>query len=225
MPIKKKALGAAATLSLVGGFATVGTMSATAATPRCGKTCIEIFSPRFGTAAQPNFVETVRHGVARVGQPAILYKASSSDPAGDWIVPAGGPVPVSEFYAKGLVSAAVNRHYGSLEAAQIEYAPYGKPTGLCTGVAKTAYENEGLTLQPCSVPDNTVWIIDPAVAPPAAAGYFALISGSTTDFVHPFAMTYRHKPPAKIRADHLRFSTDGTVSDTQLFGAAFGVVN
>jgi hypothetical protein len=224
MSMKTKALGAAAALTLVAGLGTVGTVSAAAATPKCGSHCIEVFSPRFGTPAQPNFVETVRHGIARVGQPAILHRASRSNPAEDWIVPAGGPIPVSQFYAEGLVSSAIESQYGSLDAAQIEYAPYGNATGLCTGVAKVAYENEGLTLQPCSAPDHTVWIIDPAVAPPSAAGFFALINGSTTDFSRPYVMTYRHEPPAQIRADHLRLSKHGTASDTQLFGADLGVL-
>jgi hypothetical protein len=224
MSMKTRVLGAAVSLTLVGGLTTVGTVPATAATPQCGSHCIEVFSPRFGTPAQPDFVETVRHRVARVGQPAILYRASDSNPAEDWIVPAGGLVAVSQLYAEGLVSAAVERHYRSLDAAQIEYAPHGKATGLCTGVAMTAFENEGLTLQPCSVPDDTIWIIDTAVAPPTEAGYFALINGSTTDFSRPYVMTYRHDPPAQIRAEHLRLSKDGTASDTQLFGADFGVL-
>jgi hypothetical protein len=134
-------------------------------------------------------------------------------------------VPVSQFYADGLVSAAVKSHYGTLDAAQIEFAPFGKATGLCTGVPQTPFANEGLSLQPCSVPGNTVWIIDPAAAPKSLAGSFALINGSTTDFSHPFAMTYAYKPPAPIRVDQLRFSPAGTVPETQLFGAAFGVAS
>jgi hypothetical protein len=45
---------------------------------------------------------------------------------------------VSDFFAAGLVSAAVNQHYGSETAVQIEYAPFGEPTGLCSGLAATA---------------------------------------------------------------------------------------
>ena len=123
MSVKSNILGAAATLTIVGGsLSTVGTVPADAATPQCGSHCIEVFSPRFGTPTQPNFVETALGGAAKVGRPAVLYSASSSNPAEDWMVPTGGPVPVSEFYAKGLVSAVVNSHYGSLMAAQIEFA-------------------------------------------------------------------------------------------------------
>ena len=196
-----------------------------AATPQCGPHCIEVFSPRFGTADQPKFVETARGGVAKKGIPAILYSANSSNRAEDWVVPTGGPVPVSQFFAKGLVSATVDSHFGKLEAAQIEFAPYGKATGLCTGVSETPYQNEGLSLQPCKIPGNTVWIIDTSAAPRAAKGYFALVNGSSTDFSKPFAMAYAQQPPAQIVVQHLLFSDAGTVPESQLFGAAFGVVS
>ena len=110
-------------------------------------------------------METVFLGIPVRGVPTEVRPASSSNPAEDLIVPPGGPVKVSQFYAEGMVSAAVDEHYGSDHAVQIEYAPYGKPTGLCTAVATTAYQDEGLSLQPCSAPGTTVWIIDVADSP------------------------------------------------------------
>ena len=67
MSIKSKVLAVAAALTVAGGLSTVGTLPANAATPQCGPHCIQIFSARFGTNADPNFVETVFQGVARVG--------------------------------------------------------------------------------------------------------------------------------------------------------------
>jgi hypothetical protein len=225
MSIKAKVLGAAAALTVIGGVSAVGTtMSATAATPQCGPSCIQVFSPRFGTTAHPNFIENVRHGVAKVGQATILGPASSSNPAGDLMAMAPTKnAHVSDFFAAGMVSADVNSHFGSLPALQLQYTPLGKATGLCVGVAKTAFSNEGLTLRPCAEPGTTVWIIDPFVAPPLS-GYFAIINGSTTDFSHPFAMTYAHEPPARIRLDHLQVSQDGKAPVTQLWGKVIGVV-
>lgn len=175
------------------------------------------------TNANPNFVETVFQGVARVGQPTILARPSSSNPAGDLIAtaPPSGSL-VSDFFAAGLVSAAVNQHYGNLNAAQIEYAPFGKRTGLCAGLATTAYQNEGLTLQPCSTPGTTVWIIDTADSPATAPLRFPIVSGSTTDFTHPFAMTIHGNPAHKrfpqIKVQRLRGNPDH-VRVSQLWGA------
>jgi hypothetical protein len=121
-----------------------------------------------------------------------------------------------------MVSADVNSHYGPMHAIQLVYAPFGNPTSFCSGVGKTAFDNEPLSLQPCSVPGTTVFIIDRDVAPTSKSGFFAIISGSTTDFVQPFVMTYLHQPPARIRLNHLQLGVDGKANDTQLWSAKPG---
>jgi hypothetical protein len=225
MSIKTKLLGTAATLTVGAatftavGAVTGGTTAANAATPQCGLSCIQVFSPRFGTS----FIESVLDGVAQAGQPTILGAASSSNPAGDFMPIVLGTGHVSDLYAAGMVSAAVNSNFGNLPALQLQYTPSGNATGLCSAVAETAYQNEALSLQPCNTPGTTVWIIDPAVAPGSGSGYFAIINGSTTDFSRPFAMTYKHEPPAPIVLDHLQITEDGTAPITQLWSRAFGV--
>ena len=220
MSIKRTVLAAAATLTVAGGLGTVGALPATAATPQCGPHCIQVFSAKFGTSADPGFVETVFQGVGTVGQPTIVAPPSSTDPAGDLIVPRAGLV--SAFFAAGLVSAAVNQHYGSELAVQIEFAPLGQPTGLCSALATTAYQNEGLTLQPCSTPGTTVWIVDRADSPGPPSAPFPIVNGSTTDFTHPFAMIIHgnpgHKRFPQIKVQRLRGNPDH-VRISQLWGA------
>jgi hypothetical protein len=228
MSIKSKMLAPAAVLTLAGGLSTMGTVAASAATPQCGQNCVEVYSAEFATPANLGFVETVFLGIPLRGVPTEVRPASSSNPAEDLIVPLGAPVPVSELYAQGMVSAAVNEHFGSEPAVQIEYAPYGKPTGLCTAVATTAYQNEGLSLQPCSTPGTTVWIIDTADSPATAAnGIFPIVNGSDTDFVHPYAMTIlgnpAHQPFTPIIMQHLT-GNPGSVPTNQLWGANHGIV-
>src|SRR5205814_7569329 len=79
----------------------------------------------------------------------------------------------------GLVSAAVNLHYGgggclvfnqqtqtcvtkqpNDPAIELEYAPFGVDSGLCLGTATTAIHGEGVSLQPCGLSSKTVWIAD-----------------------------------------------------------------
>lgn len=226
MSITRRMLAAAATLTVAGGLAVVGTLSASAATPQCGPHCIQVFSAEFGTPTQPSFVETVFQGVAQAGQPTILAGPSSSNPAGDLIAMAPGGGLVSDFFTAGMVSAAVKAHYGTERAAQIQYAPLGVPTGLCAALATTAYQNEGLSLQPCSTPGTTVWIIDTADSPATAPTYFPIVNGSTTDFCHPFAMTYPSKAdPARTRLPQIKvrhlIGNPAAVPDRQLWGAKF----
>jgi hypothetical protein len=220
MSIRSKLLVTAATLTMAGGLSTAGTLSAGAATPQCGPHCVQIFSAKFGTPANPGYVETVSRGIAKAGVPTGLRPVSSHKPAGDLIVSRAGLV--SNFYAAGMVSAAVNNHYGNLHAVQIEYAPRGTATGLCAALATTAYQNEALSLQPCSTPGTTVFVIDTADSPATAPTYFPIVSASTTDFVHPYAMTIDGNPAHErflpIRVRHL-IGNPGHVPENQLWGS------
>ena len=243
MSFKSKMLAGAATLALVGGFATVGSLSAGASTPSCGQRCIDIFSRQFGTHHSPNFVMDVFRQGAKVGQPIILFRNSNSDPAEDFTVSFQGLV--SDFFAAGLVSSAVNLHYGggSLKskdepAFELEYSPYGVDSGLCVGTATTAIQGGKVTLQPCGVSAKTVWILDTfdKSFPAFFTGYFPAINGSDTNFSHPFVLTYptnahpTDMPRPQLTVTNLTgFSngfgpTVGTVINTQLWGADFGVL-
>jgi hypothetical protein len=220
MSVQKKLVAAAVTLVVFLAASATASLPASAATPQCGPHCIQVFSAKFGTPTSPGFVESVFLGLPVAGVPTILARPSSSNPAGDMIVPAAGTV--STFYAAGMVSAEVNSHYGAERAVQIEYAPHGVPTGLCAGVATIAQQNEGLTLQPCHTPGSTVFIIDTADSPATAPTYFPIVIGNTTDFIHPFAMTIHgnpgHKLLPQITIQHLR-GNPTEVPLNQLWGA------
>jgi len=242
MSFKSKMLAGAATLALIGGVGTAGALSASAATPSCGRNCIDIFSRAFGTHRTPGFVMDVLRQGAKVGQPIILFRTSNTDPAEDFVPSIQGTT--SDFFAAGLVSAAVNLHYGGGAAGfpddpaiELEYAPFGVDSGLCTGVAATATAKEGVTLQPCGVSAKTVWIIDTNDSPVTLrGGYVPLINGSDTNFSHPFVLTYpgngfpTDKPRPQLFVTNLTgFSHGigtpiGSVNDTQLWGANFGVL-
>jgi hypothetical protein len=228
LSIKRKVLTAVATLALLGGVIAAAPGAASAATHDCGPFCISVFSSELGTYAQPNFVEAVLGGgAAKVGQPVGLKRANRFDPSEDIlpVVPEGTMGKVSDFYAAGMVSAEANMHYGSLPAVQQRYAPFNIPTELCVDLARVA-QNEGLILQPCSVPGTTVWVVHEGLATPS--GYFPIINAATTDFRRPFAM---HLPrnevvsgkPLQMQARRLQFLTDEkTLPARQLWGAWFG---
>jgi hypothetical protein len=209
-------------------FTAMAAPPARAATPQCGSACLGVFSSELGTYASPNFVEHVFGGVARIGTPTGLTTASGVDSSEDFINP--HPGKVSDYYALGLVSADVNRRYGTLTASQLEYAPLGKPTGLCVGIPADPFPGEPLSLQSCRIPGRTVWIIGTSLSPAtAAAGLFPIVSGATKDVSHPFAMTYpRHPnvnalPPIRLR--HLKFrGPDGAVPGRQLWGVKMGAL-
>ena len=242
MSIKSKVFAAAATLTLVGGVSTVGMLSAGAATPSCGNACVNIFSREFGTHRTPNFVLDVWRQGAKVGQPIILFRTSNTDPAED--INASFQGQTSDFFAAGLVSAAVNLHYGGGAAGfpddpafELEYTPFGVGSGLCVGVASTAVQGSKVSLQPCGASSKTVWIVDTGDSVTIAHGYVPLVNGSDTNFSHPFVLTYpsngypTDKPRPQLTTTNLTGFTGnflipilGTINDNQLWGARFGVL-
>jgi hypothetical protein len=232
MSIKSKLLAGAATLALIGGVGTVGAMSASAATPSCGRglDCIDLFSRAFGTHQTPNYVLDVLRQGAKVGQPIILFRTSNTDPAEDFAPSIQGTT--ADFYAAGLVSSAVALHYGCIAGGNF---PNCGINGVDDPACATA--KEGVTLQPCGVSAKTVWIEDDNDSPATArTGYVPLINGSDTNFSHPFVLTYpgngfpTDKPRPQLFVNNLTgFSQGrglqiGSVDDTQLWGADFGVL-
>jgi hypothetical protein len=226
MSIKSKVLAAAATLTMAGGFGVAGTLSAHAATPSCGPHCIDIFSKLYGTHKKPAFVLDVQRRSAKVGQPIILYRARKADPAEDFTISFQGTV--KDLYRAGLVSAALNLHYSSFRAYEIEYSPYGAGSGLCVGVGSTAADGTKVALEPCGQSAKTIWVVD---SRHTIKGFFVpLINGSDTNFSHPYVLNYPgHRHPTDVPRPQLttwtlsRYST-GTVFHNQLWSADLGVL-
>ena len=222
MSIKSKVLAAAAVLSLAGGLSAAGAGAASAATPQCANNCL---TPK--SAAYPRFVESALFGIPLRGVPTIVSPAAGWNPGEDFTLPTGTPVNAAYYYARGMVSAALTSQYGGtgFAAVQIEYAPYGKPTGLCSGIATTAYQDEALSLQPCSTPDTTVWILD--FNDSQIRGDYSIINASTTDFTHPFVMTILGNPAQQlftpIILQHL-LGNPGNVPANELWSTASGTL-
>ena len=252
MSIRSKVIAAAATLTLISGAGAAGALSAApagAATPSCGANCLDVFSKQFGTFFHPAFaLDTLRQGV-KIGQPQILFRTSNSDPAEDYTLSFQGFT--SDFFTAGLVSSAVNLHYGcnwnlaenvcgnpafpNDPAFELEYAPFGVDSGLCVGVASTALQGEGVTLQQCGQSARTVWILDVPLnrlqlsdGCPLNPLYFLeapVINGSDTDFSHPFVLTYPAngepwaKPRPQLTVQHLTgFSQTGGTGPAAVCG-------
>ena len=133
--------------------------------------------------------------------------------------------------------------FPDLEAFEVEYAPFGVDSGLCMGVAATAFNDEGVTLQPCGVSSKTVWIQDffdtqSRDTSPTFTN-IPLINGSDTNFSHPFVLSYPNganpvdRPRAQIVVLNLTgFQAPGnggvlpeisTVNSNQLWSDNFGV--
>ena len=238
MSVKSKLLATAAALTLVGGVGMTGVLTsgvASAETPSCGGGCIDLFNFGVGsTWTNPSYLLDSYKQEQAPGSPIILFATSNTDPAEDFV--AQSPEPVQSYLQAGLVGLQVALHYGCVAgqdfsqcsgnggqgvndyAFEIEYSPFGAPTGQCVGVAATATAGEHVTLQPCGVSGKTLWIWDTPCFSTTSSGtlgnYCAtfhkgkgsgaanawqtfwktfqvpLINGSDTNFSQPFVLTY-----------------------------------
>ena len=176
-PGRRAALLAAA--AVAGGGMWLAAPAASAASPDCGSACATLFNQKFGSAD----VSAVSGGTASTGQPIILSAAAPSTTE-DWTISAQGLV--SDFVAAGIINATLGEHYGSDEGLEFQYAPGGIGSGLCLGIASGPSQSTPVTLQPCGVSANTVWIDDTA---DASGGYAVLVSGSGTKYPAPYVLT------------------------------------
>jgi hypothetical protein len=226
MSVKNKVLAAAATLTMVGGLSAAGALSASAATPSCGNSCIDIFSYEFGHHSSPNFVMDVKQGTTRAGTPIILYRTSDNDAAEDFTVSFQGTV--NDFYQAGLVSSALNLHYSHFAAFEFEYSPNGVDSGLCVGVGSTAGNQTPVALEPCGQSSKTVWVDDSFDT--IRGGYVPLINGSDTNFSHPYVLHYpgngypTDTPRPQLNTYELQKYSNNSVYDNELWGANYGVL-
>lgn len=213
MSIKSKVLAGAAALSVIAGGVGVAAASANASTPSCGFTCENIWSAQWGF----RFTLDVYKQQDTVGNKIILFRNSNNDPAQDFTVSDWGTVDSIAATYPGFVSPALQLHYGSNEAYEIQYSPYGSGgNNLCLGVGKTAANGTPVTIQPCGVSAKTLWI-----SHYVGFGKKVLINGSDNNFSHPYVLTYpfsaapTDNPRPGLRTWNLNVDSRGLVASNQ----------
>ena len=219
MSIKVKFFAAVAAVTIAGGLGAAAAPTASAATPACGASCINIFASLYGSA----FVLDVLNQDDNVGQPIILAPASNSNPGEDFTISFEGTV--GDFIAAGLVSSGLSG-YSSKEAFEFEYAPFGMESGNCLGVGVTPTNNTPVSLQPCGVSAKTVWFgSDQPITSPGTNG--PLINAATdTSFSNPYSLTDL-KPGGDRQLFVWPLQVGGIINNkftNQLWGATFGAI-
>jgi hypothetical protein len=224
MSVKGTIAAAAATLAVVGGAAVALTLPANAATPQCGHSCVDLYSAISATLDHPSFVIDAFEQGQATGTFVILSGAGNTDPGEDFTI--GSQGTVNSYFQAGLVSVLVDQNFGSDAAFELQYAPYGAPTGECVGVAATAVAGEHVTLQPCGVSGKTIWIVDSSAS--ITGSFVSLINGSDTNFSQPYVLTYPAGASPTDQPAPVLFVTNlqaGQVPDNQLWSEGTGVLD
>jgi hypothetical protein len=169
----------AAAVTLVSSVAIASGGTAHAATVYCGSACSEPYSQQYGSSA----IVAVDSGTVQPGLGLGLYGAAP-DSTEDFVIDDFGPV--SGFYQDGLVGPVVGQTWPTDQTYQYSYAPDGVQSGFCLGLTETASTGEGVTLQPCGVSADTVWI---ALAADESDGYQPMINATDTVADAPYVLT------------------------------------
>jgi hypothetical protein len=220
MSIKAKIAAGVATLTVVGGgLGLAGTMTASAATPSCSTNCQQLFSQKYG----PKYVADVYQAQAKAGQPIILFQTSNSDPAEDFQFNDLGTVTSFYHHNYKLVSPQFAHSFGSDEAYEIRYEPYGLNSNFClsTPAGQTSREDDNVTLQMCGRSSASLWAIDSghyATDRRSEGGVdFPLISGATDSFSNPLVLNYPEGNPTDMPRPQLNVEPEQTYSGNQTF--------
>jgi hypothetical protein len=247
MSVKAKIVAGAATLTIVGGgLGMVGTMTASAATPNCGASCTNIFSQKYG----PQYLVDVFQAKSAVGTPVILFQASNSDPAEDFVTVDEGTV--HDFYRHyGLVSASFAKTYSGDEAFEVQYEPYGLNSNFCLSTWPGEAPAAGylVRLESCGDYSNSLWAADTdahtlpnnssVTADRRSTGHVfspnrtdvALINGANNSFSNPLVLNYPAGNPTDMPRPQLnvqpekQYSVGGTTFDNQEWGTTLGAVH
>lgn len=219
---KARLAASAATMALTaGGLGMMGTLTA-AATPSCGRNCVDLYSHKYG----PSYFIDTFHGQAAKDQEVILFQGSNSDPAEDFTFRFSGRV--HSFYAhhRGLVTAAFDHTYGHDPAVEIRYSPSGRNSNLClsTWPGVTPQPGYKVRLEPCGMYSNSLWVIDLGTRGAvitdhkSALGHDApLINGADSSFSDPLVMNYPAGNPTDQPRPWLNVQPEATYSDNTVF--------
>jgi hypothetical protein len=171
-----------AALALAGGALAAAGPAASAATTACGAGCLALASQAFG----PSDVSAVYYPrFARPGEGQSVVLSSVGDlSTEDWRLTAEGTV--AQFYALGIVGAAVGQTWPSYETYEYRYTPNGKDSNTCLGARATAANGTAVILQPCGINSQTLWI---PLASDVSSGFEPLINGSDTVVNTPYVLT------------------------------------
>lgn len=215
--VKKRAFAAAAAAAMaIAGWTALAAPAASAATPQCGSGCPNLYTLAFGTSDVLAVIGASGTSAHR-GQFVDLQGASDTNQAEDWGIDFEDTV--ADFYAAGLVSSAVNLHYGDDTAYEFQYTPDGVWSGQCLGTPGPSNNGEAVSLQPCGETAATLWIYD------AADQYqrdVPLINATDSNFSYPYVLT-ANTTGVKLTTSELT-GGDGVIENGQYWSTEYGVL-
>jgi hypothetical protein len=177
--VKRGIFAGMAAVALAGGAVTAAVPSASAATTQCGSGCFAFASGEYGET----YVSAIQSRMPEQG--SLVTLAGSGEYSGeDFISIDEGTT--TEFFKDGIVPITLAKNWPGYQLYQYVFAPYGQATNLCIGTATAAVNGAELSLQPCGVNDQTLWLPE---TNDAVNGFEPIVAGSDTRATAPYVLT------------------------------------
>jgi hypothetical protein len=175
--VKRRIFAGLATCALACGAFTAVAPAADAASTDCGSHCVTWMPYEEAPNAVLNSPGDSQGSIIN-----LAAKANSAHE--DFVVSA--PDTTTVYYQYGIISAALADEWPNYNMYEYQYAPDGVDSDLCIGTDGSASDSTGLTLQPCGVSADTLWL---PLADEAYGGFEPIVAGSDTSLNSLYVMT------------------------------------
>jgi hypothetical protein len=177
--VKRGIFAGLAAVALAGGAVTAAVPTASAATTQCGSSCFTFASGEYGES----YVSAIQSRGPEQG--SVVTLAGSGNFEGEDFVSLDEGT-TTQFFQDGIVPVTLAKNWPGYQLYEYEFAPFGHPSNLCIGTAAAAVNGTELSLQPCGVNDQTLWLPE---THDAINGFEPIVAGSDTRSTAPYVIT------------------------------------
>jgi len=177
--VSRRIFGGLAAAALAGGTITAAVPVAGAATTQCGSACFTFAAREYGET----YVSAIQARL--VGQGSVVTLAGSGNYKSEDFrsIDVG---TTTRLWEDGIVPITLAKNWPSQQMYEYEFTPFGQGSNLCIGTATAAVSGTELSLQPCGVNDQTLWLPE---TKEAVNGFEPIIAGTDTRSTAPYVMT------------------------------------
>jgi len=168
-----------AAVALAGGAITATAATARAASIQCGWSCITFAADAYGTS----YVSAILARGAEQGS-AVTLAASGNHEQEDFESIYVGTT--TQLWQDGLVPITLAKNWPGYKVYEYEFIPGAQDSDLCIGTAATAGNDTEVSLQPCGVNDQTLWLPETSES---VDGFEPMIAGTDTRSTQPYVLT------------------------------------
>jgi hypothetical protein len=177
--VKRRIFAGLSAVALTAGAIAAAAPTVSAATTQCGSNCMTWAAQEYGSA------DVAAIQARLVEQGSLVTLAGSGLYSGEDFK-ALDEGTTTFLWEYGIVPTAIAKNWPSQQMYEYEYDPFGQESNLCIGTATDAANGTELSLQPCGVNDQTLWLPDTHAT---VNGYEPIIAGSDTRSTGPWVIT------------------------------------